>query len=110
MKKLLMSLIAVAMMSTAAFASSGEKASAKEPASSKFNFKTMKEVTVNKASRRTLCRLTVSIYNTSGQLIDTQVVTHTIYDGGNNMFYNSCSEFFTATIQNYQNYYGNPNR
>lgn len=110
MKKLLMSLVAMAIMSSAAFANSGENASGKEAVAGKSYVKAIKEVTeFNHANRRTLCRLTVSIYNTSGQLIDTQVVTHTIYDGGNNMFYNSCSEFFSATIQNYQSYYGNPN-
>jgi len=57
---------------------------------------------------RTLCRLTMSIYNTSGQLIDTQVLTYTSY-GANDMFYSSCGAWFSATIQNYQNYYGNPN-
>jgi len=119
MKKLFMSLVAVAVMSSAAFASTGEKAPANKAAEkttvytavdAKSNVKIVGETEeIKDGSFRTLCRLTMSIYNTSGQLIDTQVLTYTSY-GANDMFYSTCGQYFAATIQNYQNYYGNPNR
>jgi hypothetical protein len=118
MKKLLMSLVAVALMSSAVFAKTGEVKPAEKTVektkvytavAGKSNVKIVGEAKeIKKGNFKTLCRLTMSIYNTSGQLIDTQVLTYTCY-GANDMFYSNCGEYFSATIQNYQNYYGNPN-
>ena len=118
MKKLMMSFVALALMSSATFAKTGTKAVENKTAEKTMIYKATaaetnlsvigeaKEIKLGKF--RTLCRLTMSIYNTSGQLIDTQVLTYTSY-GANDMFYSSCGAWFSATIQNYQNYYGNPN-
>jgi hypothetical protein len=118
MKKLMMSFAALALMSSATFAKTGTKAVENKTAEETMIYKATaaetnlsvigeaKEIKLGKS--RTLCRLTMSIYNTSGQLIDTQVLTYTSY-GANDMFYSSCGAWFSATIQNYQNYYGNPN-
>jgi len=119
MKKLMMSFAALALLSSATFAKTGnkmpenkgvEKTAIYKAAAAKNNVNIIGETKEIKLGKfRTLCRLTMSIYNTSGQLIDTQVLTYTSY-GANDMFYSSCGAWFSATIQNYQNYYGNPNR
>ena len=118
MIKLMMSFVALALMSSATFAKTGTKAVENKTAEKTMIYKATaaetnlsvigeaKEIKLGKF--RTLCRLTMSIYNTSGQLIDTQVLTYTSY-GANDMFYSSCGAWFSATIQNYQNYYGYPN-
>ncbi len=118
MKKLMMSFVALALTSSATFAKTDTKAVENKTAEKTMIYKATaaetnlsvigeaKEIKLGKF--RTLCRLTMSIYNTSGQLIDTQVLTYTSY-GANDMFYSSCGAWFSATIQNYQNYYGNPN-
>lgn len=118
MKKLLMSFAALALMSSATFAKTNTKTVENKTAEKTMIYKATAAETnlsvIGKAKEiklgkfRTLCRLTMSIYNTSGQLIDTQVLTYTSY-GANDMFYSSCGAWFSATIQNYQNYYGNPN-
>jgi hypothetical protein len=117
MKKLLMSLAAVAVMSTAAIASADENKPASktvetkkvyEAVAGKSNFKIVgKAEEIKESNLKTHCVLTVHIYNTSGQLIDTQVCHYNCY-GANDMFYSTCAEYFAATIQNYQNYYSNP--
>ncbi|WP_313240307.1 hypothetical protein [Sphingobacterium multivorum] len=118
MKKLMMSAVALALMSSATFAKTGPKAADNSLVEKSTIYKSQtgkanlnivseaKEIKLGKS--RTLCRLTMSIYNTSGQLIETQVLTYTSY-GANDMYYSSCGAWFSATIQNYQNYYGNPN-
>jgi len=118
MKKLMMSAVALALMSSATFAKTGPKAADNSLVEKSTIYKSQtgkanlnivseaKEIKLGKS--RTLCRLTMSIYNTSGQLIETQDLTYTSY-GANDMYYSSCGAWFSATIQNYQNYYGNPN-
>lgn len=118
MKKLMMSVVALALMSSATFAKTApkavdnnvvEKSTIYKSQTEKTNLKVVSEAKEIKLGKsRTLCRLTMSIYNTSGQLIETQVLTYTSY-GANDMYYSSCGAWFSATIQNYQNYYGNPN-
>jgi hypothetical protein len=118
MKKLMMSVVALALMSSATFAKTAPKAVDNNVAEKSMIYKSQTEKTnlniVSEAKEiklgkfRTLCRLTMSIYNTSGQLIETQVLTYNSY-GANDMYYSSCGAWFSATIQNYQNYYGNPN-
>ena len=118
MKKLMMSAVALALMSSATFAKTGPKAADNSLVEKSTIYKSQtgkanlnivseaKEIKLGKS--RTLCRLTMSIYDTSGQLIETQDLTYTSY-GANDMYYSSCGAWFSATIQNYQNYYGNPN-
>jgi len=118
MKKLMMSAVALALMSSATFAKTGpkaadnslvEKSTIYKSQTGKANLNIVSEAKEIKPGKsRTLCRLTMSIYNTSGQLIETQDLTYTSY-GANDMYYSSCGAWFSATIQNYQNYYGNPN-
>lgn len=94
MKKLVMSLVAVAALSTAAFAGTGAKAS-KENANVKTTTeklaKNNAKAKVTEASKEsksmlTKCVYTLNVYNGSGQVIDT-FTSQTYVE-------NSCSGFF----------------
>ena len=94
MKKLVMSLVAVAALSTAAFAGTGAKAPKGNANVKTVNYKLAKnsaKVKVTEASKEsksmlTKCVYTLNVYNSSGQVIDT-FTSQTYVE-------NSCSGFF----------------
>jgi len=92
-----MSLVAMALMSSATFANSGENASGKEAVAGKSYVK-VKEIREIKANnlKRSYCRYTVYVYNTSGQHINTHVFTATV-DPENPYLFSNCNEFIADT-------------
>ncbi|PWG79227.1 hypothetical protein [Pararcticibacter amylolyticus] len=117
MKKLFMSVVAVAIMSSAALANPGAKVienkasettTVKNVAAGQYNLRVTEEVEKDAQSKKvTRCKLTMNLVNSSGQVVDTHVLYWNCY-GENDMFYETCSDFFRATIKRYQDYYGNP--
>jgi len=96
MKKLVMSLVAVAALSTAAFAGTGAKAPKENANVKTATYKLAKNnagVKVTEASKEskkmlTKCVYTLNVYNSSGQVIDT-FTSQTYVE-------NSCSGFFST--------------
>ncbi len=112
MKKLLMSIVAVALMSTASFAKTGEKKSVNDRAETttvyeavagKSNMKIVGEAEEIKQGKKILCRLTVRVYNEGGILMSTNVHTYTCY-GADDMFFSNCGQYFSHMVQTYNNY------
>lgn len=112
MKKLLMSMVAVALMSSASFANTGEKKSVNDRAETtnvyqavvgKSNMKIVGEGQEIKQGKKILCRLTVKVYNEGGILMSTNVHTYTSY-GADDMFFSNCGQYFSHMVQTYNNY------
>jgi hypothetical protein len=112
MKKLLMSLVAVAVMSSASFAKTGEKKTADKAVETtktynavagKSNVKIVGEAEKIKQGKKILCRLTVKVYNEGGILMSTNVHTYMCY-GADDMFFSNCGQYFSHMVQSYNNY------
>ncbi|MDR6781965.1 putative cupredoxin-like copper-binding protein [Pedobacter africanus] len=112
MKKLLMSMVAVAVMSSASFAKTGEKTTANKVAETtkvysavagNSNMKIVGEAEEIKKGKKVLCRLTVKVYNEGGILMSTNVHTYTSY-GASDMFFTNCGQYFSHMMESYNNY------
>lgn len=106
MKKLFMSLVAVAMLSSTAFANSGEKAVAEntaksETTTSKLTVKFIEETEEVEIDNQlyTDCKHTMVILNQSGEVIRQQT---SYYTAGHNMSFKTCGEFFAYRRGLYQ--------
>lgn len=107
-----MSLVTVALMSSVSFAATGEKMTVNNVATatkvytavnSKSNVRVVGEAKESKEGKRTICRLTVKVYNEGGILMSTNVHTYTCY-GATDMFFSNCGEYFKHMVNSYNNY------
>jgi len=108
MKKLLMSLVALAALSTAAFAGTDTKAP-KENAEVKTSTSTASETTnkveVTESTKESnakflrKCVYTLTVYNTSGQVIDT-FTSQTYVENSYSGFFDNCRTIYRHMLAN----------